>query len=165
MNKSDVMQTRRLGRCVSCEICSAACPEQAVTMEYQGGQFLPRIDYDKCTCCGLCSEICPGIDLDHFGLLTREASVDMFDGPWSAIYTGHSRDLNMRKNSTSGGFISTLLIALIQAGEFEVAFVLPFADVEDKPARLVATNSVQDIWNSARSKYIPASVYNVINAL
>lgn len=165
MNKSDVMQTRELGLCVSCEICSAACAEDAIIMENIGGQFLPEVDYTKCTNCGLCLEICPGIDLDPFGLLNQETSDAMFDGPWLAIYTAHSGNLDIRKNSTSGGLISTFLIELIKANEFDVAFVLSFDTFDGKPARLEATSEIQDILNSARSKYIPTSVYNVIRAL
>jgi len=165
INKSDVMQTGDLGLCVSCEICAAACPEDAIIMENAGGQFLPQIDYAKCTNCELCAELCPGIHLDPFGLLKQKTSGAMFDGPWSAIYTAHSRELDIRKNSTSGGLISALLIELIKANEFDAAFVIPFDTFDGKPARLEATNEVQDILNSARSKYIPTSVYNVIQTL
>lgn len=165
MKNSDVTKTRELDICVSCEICSASCPEVAITMENIGGRFLPKVDDGKCTDCGLCLEICPGVDVDPFGLRNQGIPDTMFDGPWLKIYTAHSNDLDMRKNSTSGGLITTLLVELIKNKGFDAAFVLPFAVFTGKPAQLKATREIPKIFSSTESEYIPASVYNVIKAL
>ena len=51
-------------RCISCKLCEAICPAQAITI--YGGEFDNRrkttvynIDMTKCIYCGLCQEACP----------------------------------------------------------------------------------------------------------
>lgn len=165
MEKSNVLKTRDLDLCVSCEICSAACSQNAIAMEYKLGQFLPKVDNKKCIECGLCLEICPGIDVDHFGLRYQEISNNMFDGPYLNCYTAYSNNPDIRINSTSGGLITTLIIELIRNKDFDAAFVLLFDTFNHEPARLKATSGINEISNSAKSKYVPASVYEVIMAL
>jgi len=165
LGNSDITKTRELGLCLSCEICSASCPQEAVAMEYVRGQFLPVVDYGRCTGCGVCLEICPGIDLDPFNLRHKKCSESMFDGSWLRIYTAYINDLAIRKNSTSGGLVTGLIVELIEHKEFDAAFVLPFVNFSGQPARLRETAEISEILDSAGSKYIPASVYNVIKAL
>jgi len=161
----NVIKTRELDLCVSCEICSAACPDGAITMENRFGQFLPKVDDEKCTLCGLCLEICPGIDFNPFELKYDTVTDNIFDGPCLESYTAYSNNLDIRKNATSGGLITSLIVELIKNKEFDVAFTLPFDASAAKPARLKATNEISEIINSAKSKYVPASVYNLIMAL
>jgi len=165
MKISNVMRTRELDLCVSCEICSAVCPKGAITMENKFGQFLPRIDNEKCTNCGLCLEICPGIDIDPFNLRHEKISYNMFDGPYLESYTAYSKDFEIRKNSASGGLITNLIIELIKNKDFDAAFILDFDKFDGKSARLKATDNINEILKAAKSKYIPASVYNIIKTL
>ncbi len=165
MKNLNVTRTRELGLCVSCEICLAACPEDAITTQNRFGQFLPRVDDRKCTDCELCLEICPGINVDPFGLRYKNITDDMINGPCLESYSAYSNDANSRKISTSGGLITNLIIELIKNKEFDAAFVLPFDTFTGKPAGLKATKETSKIFNSAKSKYIPASVYNVVVAL
>ena len=161
----NVTKTKELDLCVSCEICSAACPEEAITMEHMFGQFLPKVSDEKCTNCGFCLAICPGIDIDPFGLRYERIYHYTFDGPCLNCYTAYCKDPNIRKNSASGGLITTLVIELLKNKEFDVGFVLPFNIFTGKSVRLKATNEIDEIFNSARSKYIPTSAYEVIVAL
>lgn len=159
------MKTRKLDLCVSCEICSATCPEDTITMENRFGQFLPKVNDEKCTKCGLCLELCPGIDINPLKLRHRKISNNIFNGVCLESYTAHSNNLEIRKNSASGGLITTLITELIKKKEFDAAFVLDFGKFDGKSARLKATNSINEILKAAKSKYIPASVYNVIKTL
>lgn len=159
------MKTRKLDLCISCEICSAGCPSGAITMEYRFGQFLPKVCNRKCTNCGACLEICPGIDITPSKPRHEEASDNMFDGPYLESYTAYSNDSDIRKISASGGLITALIIELIKNKEFGTAFVLPFVTFTGEPARLKSTNKIDEILDSAKSKYIPASVYNIIKTL
>jgi len=161
-----VKKTRNLDLCVSCEICAAACPENAITMEYENGQFLPKVDDENCIECGLCIEICPGIDIDPLGLRHEKAvSDDMFGGHCLESYTAYSNDWRIREISTSGGLITNLAVELIKNKEFDAAFVLALDKFDGKPARLKPTAEIDDIFNAAKSKYVPASVYEVIKNL
>jgi coenzyme F420-reducing hydrogenase beta subunit/polysaccharide pyruvyl transferase WcaK-like protein len=165
MENSNVMKTRKLDLCTSCEICIAVCPKDAIAMEYKFGQFLPKVDDKKCTKCGLCLKLCPGIDIDPLKLRQEKISNHIINGHCLESYTAYSNDPEIRKNSTSGGLITTLIIELIKNKEFDAVFVLDFNKFDGKPARLKATNNINEIINAAKSKYIPASVYNIINIL
>lgn len=52
-------------RCISCKLCEAICPAQAITIEgmetSEGHRRALRYDIDmtKCIYCGLCQEACP----------------------------------------------------------------------------------------------------------
>ena len=165
MENSNVMKTRELDLCISCEICAAVCPKDAIIMEYKVGQFLPKVNDKKCTKCGLCLKLCPGIDIDPLKLRQEKISNHIIDGHCLEGYTAYSNDPEIRRNSASGGLITTLIIELIKNKEFNTVFVLDFDKFDGKSARLKATNNISEIINAAKSKYIPASVYNVINTL
>jgi coenzyme F420-reducing hydrogenase beta subunit/polysaccharide pyruvyl transferase WcaK-like protein len=105
------------------------------------------------------------MDIDPSGLRKMEISSNLLDGPCLKCYTAYSKDLEIRENSTSGGLITNLILELLKYKEFDEAFVLPFNKFGGQPARLVATNKRDEILCSAKSKYIPASVFNVISEL
>uniref|UniRef100_A0A7R9ZJQ2 4Fe-4S ferredoxin-type domain-containing protein n=1 Tax=Craspedostauros australis TaxID=1486917 RepID=A0A7R9ZJQ2_9STRA len=52
-------------RCISCKLCEAICPAQAITIEAEtredGARRTTRYDIDmtKCIYCGFCAEACP----------------------------------------------------------------------------------------------------------
>jgi coenzyme F420 hydrogenase subunit beta len=165
MKNLTVMKTKKLDLCVSCEICLAVCPENAIKMEYSSGQFLPIVDNKKCSLCRLCLELCPGIEIDPLKLRFKKTSDSVLKGNCIESYTAFSNDPKIRKNSISGGLITNLITQLISSNEFDAAFVLNFEIFKGKPARLKAKNKIFDIIKAAKSKYVPVSVYNVIKKL
>jgi Na+-translocating ferredoxin:NAD+ oxidoreductase RNF subunit RnfB len=52
--KSMVMKTCKAG-CIKCELCVKNCPEQCITMR----NFVPVVDYARCSSCGTCAAKCP----------------------------------------------------------------------------------------------------------
>ena len=161
----DVSITRDLDLCVSCEMCPAVCPVGAIIMEEEGGQFLPKVDKEKCTECGLCLELCTGIDPDPLKLRDKKILNRSFDSACLECYTAYSNNKSIRENSVSGGLITNLIIELIKNKDFDSVFVLSFDRFDSRPARLQSTNKIDEIFNAAKSKYIPASVYDVIKTL
>ncbi|MBN1404952.1 MAG: Coenzyme F420 hydrogenase/dehydrogenase, beta subunit C-terminal domain, partial [Candidatus Omnitrophica bacterium] len=126
-------------------------------MEYTAGKFLPKIAKDKCKNCYSCSLVCPGIDF--------MPGCSGSTGDFMRCYTAYARDFSLRKKSTSGGVATKLAAALIKNREYDAAFVLDFDIFDNKPARLTAASSEEAVYKSAKSKYVPASVYNVIKTL
>ncbi len=160
---TNVDRTRQLGLCVSCEVCSAVCPVEAIKMEYKEGQFLPIINSYKCNNCGLCLKLCPGMDISPF-----EKKVNFEDelvGSYLNVYSSYSKNKNIRKNSTSGGLITQLILELLENGKYDGAFVLSFQTFTNSPARLELTKESEKVFAAAKSKYIPASVFDVIKIL
>ncbi|MDD5069540.1 MAG: Coenzyme F420 hydrogenase/dehydrogenase, beta subunit C-terminal domain [Candidatus Omnitrophica bacterium] len=160
-----VFRTRSLNLCISCEICRAVCPVGAITMEYSGGQFLPKIARDKCINCKACLSVCPGFDLDWQGIREPADLNDSFYQNQRASYTLYCKDQSIRNNSTSGGFITSLLAELIKNKEYDYAFVLNSNISQSQSAMLSAENNASAIISSAKSKYVPVSVYNLVKTL
>lgn len=164
-NDNSVKKTRNLDLCVSCELCLAICPSNSISMEYKQGQFLPQVD-DTCSQCGNCLQVCPGIEVDPFQLRSKNnITKESFDGNHIHAYTAYSNDLDIRKNSTSGGIVTDLIQTLIENREYDSAFVLPFSGSNYEAFRLKEIKELKKIFKSAKSKYIPVSAYNVIKAI
>ncbi|UCE97093.1 MAG: hypothetical protein JSV51_08825, partial [Candidatus Bathyarchaeota archaeon] len=105
-------------------------------------------------------EVCPGIDLDPSNLGCEKDSSSLFIGNCLECYTANSKNFAIRHQSSSGGLVTALVTELIKNKEFDVAFVLDFERFSGKPARLKAANNISGIFKSAKSKYIPSSVYD-----
>lgn len=134
-------------------------------MEYTRGLFVPKIDDSKCTDCGLCLRLCPGMDIDPGNLRSRPFVTEHLYGPVLDSFIGHSNERTVVRNSTSGGLVTTLVVELLKRGEFDLAFVLEFDTFGGAPVRLKGTNEVTQVLKAAKSKYIPASVFEVIKAV
>ncbi len=165
MNKKNILKTRALNLCLSCEICSAVCPEAAISFEYTHGQFLPIIDEDGCTNCQLCLDVCPGMDIDPFNINLSRFNINDLSGVCLKSYIGYAKDSYIRKIATSGGVITCLVNELIEKKEYDYAFMLAFKNFKNQPVRLSKVSETKDIIKSSKSKYLPASVYNVIKTL
>lgn len=164
LRKKTILLTRSLDLCVSCESCYAICSNNAIEMEFDNGQFLPKINEIKCKKCGLCLELCPGYDLS-INLVTENKIEKKILGPILKCFTGYSKDYYTRNNSTSGGLITSLILELLKKKKYDYVFVLPFENVNNIPARLILTNNKKEIFKCAKSKYIPSSIYNIIKIL
>jgi colanic acid/amylovoran biosynthesis protein len=131
-------------------------------MEYIGGQYLPKIDEDKCTNCKKCVKLCPGINIETFDERDFEKR---FTGKHLESYSAYSKDKEILKNSTSGGTITQLILALNENDEYDGCFVLDFDTFKNEPARISLKKNKDKIKSSSKSKYVPASIYNIIDAL
>jgi NADH-quinone oxidoreductase subunit I len=60
-------------RCVACQLCSAACPVDCISMQpaemADGRRYASwfRINFGRCIFCGLCAEACPTMALQMTG--------------------------------------------------------------------------------------------------
>ncbi len=53
----EVRRCLSCGNCFECDVCYAACPEDAIERHGRGNRY--RFDFDKCTGCAVCFEQCP----------------------------------------------------------------------------------------------------------
>jgi len=158
----NVTKTRNLDLCVSCEICNTVCPVDAIDMEFNNGQFLPKIDQKTCIDCEKCVEVCPGLDITIFEDVDFE---DKITGTYIEGYSAYTKNRKMLKNSTSGGAITQLVVELLKEKEYEGAFVLPFDMFDGNQARLCLAATEEEVRKASKSKYLPASDYNVVKRL
>ncbi len=163
--KNRVDETREKNLCVSCEACSAVCPVGAIEMEFSKGQYLPKINEEKCINCGICHRVCPGINLNENEILNKEFSVDEIAGHSEAAYISSYKNEEVRKKGASGGVVTGLLMEMLKNKEIEGAFVLGADGTDGKIAKISYVENEKEIIGAAKSKYIPASVYDVIKKI
>lgn len=162
-----VQKTVKLDMCVSCGICKAVCPSECITMKFKHGQFLPNIQKDKCVNCKKCFDVCPGLGINYQALYKnleqRDIPSDIYLGHVLSSYIAWSKDETIRKEGSSGGVITQLIINLIRQKEYKKAFVVKFENFNGNEIKSIATNEIERIRSASKSKYLPVSVEEVIN--
>jgi len=161
----NVIKTKQLDLCLSCEACVAVCPVNAISMKLERGQFLPEVNLNLCTNCGICLRVCPGIDLNPLNISKTETYLDYEKKNIIACYTTYSKNEVFRKNSTSGGIITNLIYELLKIKEYDGAFALNFKNYDEEPVRLDLIDDSESLISSAGSKYLPASIFHILKKI
>jgi coenzyme F420-reducing hydrogenase beta subunit/polysaccharide pyruvyl transferase WcaK-like protein len=155
-----------LGLCVSCEICRAICPENAIVFRRKGGQYVPMVESSRCKGCGLCLEVCPGLRLDPHNLIKQNMTEETnIFGKCMECYAAKLRDSELLQTTASGGVTTGLLIELLEKRVYDFASVLEGVGSNTRLPRLQFTHDPKIIVDSARSKYVPASAYSLIKII
>lgn len=144
--------------CICCGTCEQVCPHHAITSVYKDGMFLPSIDETLCTDCGICQSVCPSHEID----VTQTYPKLDFEEESFPSYTIWTKDGEIRKLSTSGGAISTMIVTLLEAKQYDKAYVLEYESFNGEKAVLSPVTTREGVLSAAKSKYIPASVVRVI---
>ncbi len=142
------------GLCTSCAACSAMCAHDAIQYHLKDGIFQPVVNVERCTDCNLCLQVCPSYKQDLLGLSRAE----VFVGSEKNTYMAYSNDIDLRKNSSSGGIVTQLIVSLLEKEEYDKASVLIYPKFNGERAQLRFTSDVDEIRLAAKSKYVPASV-------
>jgi 4Fe-4S ferredoxin len=117
LHVKDYRLTLDKNRCVGCQICSLACPKEAIKLERQPkltGEKArkPRIDVDlaKCNFCGICDILCPYgatrvtldgkhilsvVEKESFPQLIRDIQVDAGKWPSNRVECEEACPLNL----------------------------------------------------------------------
>jgi len=105
-------------RCVQCGVCIAACPTDSIGI---GEDDLPEL-VKMCTGCSLCWDFCPrgGLQYESTWKITGGESVEGM-GRVEESYTARVRQ--RIDGVQDGGFVSALLISLLEAGEIDGALL------------------------------------------
>lgn len=142
-------------KCSSCGACVAACPKGIISLvQQEPGKFKGVIvDRGKCSACGLCATVCPW------------QNGETISDNVIASYSVYSADKEIRKNSTSGGFVSSLICELLGNGDYERAYCVEYPVFNGEVAKLKPVASREDVLACAKSKYIPVSIENVVSAI
>ena len=145
--------------CCSCGACGVLCGTLAITTEFRDGMFLPVIDNEKCIECGMCSRVCPSAKVD---VIATYPNLDFEQRGEYNCYTIKSLNHDILYNSTSGGAISTIVTYLLSSGIYQTAYLLNYENYKGNQAKLSAVKDELGVKQAAKSKYIPASIENVI---
>lgn len=139
--------------CTGCGVCVGICPRDVFEMKDSKASCK---DVDACIDCGLCEKCCPS-----YGYKLNDIYTNYY-----GLFEAVSKDETIKETCTSGGVITQFLHdALAEKYVDKVAVVIGSDTIEKGLCRYILTDSVEDIHKAAGSKYIQASLDEVIREL
>jgi coenzyme F420 hydrogenase subunit beta len=148
-------------RCIQCGACVAACPSDSIGI---GSRGLPAL-VKMCTGCSLCWDFCPRGGMRYESLWPEEACL-VDEGGWKVTGGGGGVEGlgRLRQSYTArvadripgvqdGGFVSALLISLIEAGHIDGALVARPSNTEQWKGEAFVARTAEDVVESAGSFY------------
>lgn len=138
--------------CTNCGSCVASCPLGSLVLE-EGRLNLKG----RCTACGLCYDQCPQISTTQSiakRIFGEEVELDDDIGFYEKAYTAITKLPEVQVKSQDGGFVTTLLINLLENGFIDGAVVVGVGEEPWLPEARVATTK-EELLDCAGSKYSP----------
>ncbi|MGF7148552.1 coenzyme F420 hydrogenase subunit beta [Sphingomonas zeicaulis] len=152
-----VDQIRDAGLCSGCGLCAGVSGGLIEMGETADGYQRPRaVAPLPAAVAELVDTVCPGLNIDR-GNAVRDADYHPVWGPIIETKLGWSTDNELRRNASSGGGLSGVLVHLIETGQID--YVVQTAMSEESPVRnaLKISTGRDDIFQSAGSRYAPSS--------
>lgn len=154
--------------CNRCGTC-VGLSEGKIIFDNKTGDYLPKIveriasgEIEKIL------EACSGWAFDfpkYRNLLYGKSFFHTYLGPYKGIFIGYSNDSFIRRNSASGGILSSVLIWLLENKRIDGAVVLKMSDKTPWLTEPVIATTKQDILDAAQSKYIISSTNEILPEL
>ena len=148
------------GLCTGCGTCAAICPKDAIDMiiEPYKSVYFPQLNDNKCTKCGICVKYCSGKFID-FKSMNKEVfgkePDDTLIGNFQNCYFGYSSNKDIRYNSASGGFVTHLLIYLLEENIIQGALVTGMNNNKPLEPLPYIARTKEEIISASKSKYCP----------
>lgn len=93
--------------CTGCECCIAACGTRCISMvKDQHGFYYPYVETERCVNCGACEKTCPVLNLAENKTYS------------SSIYACRANDVEIVKDSSSGGLFTIIANHVLDAGGY-----------------------------------------------
>ncbi len=166
-------QTKKLSQivrtsvCIGCGVC--------VSLDKTGNSYMIDTKYGPKPVFHEASDFyydpvdfCPGYGLNYPSLYRKLFGTypeNWLIGHIESVFVGYSGDNNIRKNSASGGIITSTLIYLLQTGKIDGAIIVEQGIPEPEKARVIIATTEEEIINSAQSVYIPVSNLDILPQL
>lgn len=151
------------GLCTYCGTCVGICPTQ--TIQPVNEQI--RNTLDSCVNCNLCNKVCPGDEFDFKkfqNTLFSDSDIHYSDaiGSYRQIYRGYSTDENIRRESSSGGVITQILLFLLENNDIDCAIVCDIPESQST-AEVKVFNTQKQLLHASGSKYILSATNAVLH--
>lgn len=133
--------------CIGCGTCENVCPVDACKLSYDEEGFLfPEIDKLKCINCNSCKSKCPVL-LPQNKNISQEA------------FAYYSKDICLRKKSSSGGFFSDISQYIINEKK-GVVVGAAYTDFNNTPHYVshIIVDNIDDLQKLRGSKYVQSDM-------
>lgn len=145
------------GLCTGCGLCQGALPEGKISVQldargfYRPKAIQPLTPIEDC----FIKRICPGVRIEHPKSL--ETKRHPIWGPIIATRGAHAVDPEVRRQGSSGGAISALLIHLLETRA--VDYVVHIGADNDDPIgnRVYLSRTPTEVLANAGSRYAPSA--------
>lgn len=149
--------------CTGCGMCSVICPVDAISMAFDAGrgQQIAVVALDKCVKCGKCLQVCSGWQVDHAKLNKLKSGrlpANPFLGNYEEILSAWSEDAAIRQAGASGGFVTQLLINLLEDNEIDAALIVKPGETSPLEPEVFLARNREDLVSGQRSCYLNASL-------
>jgi coenzyme F420 hydrogenase subunit beta len=138
-------------RCVQCGVCVAACPTDSIGI---GEDDLPEL-VKMCTGCSLCWDFCPrgGLQYESTWKITGSSNGDSIEGMGHVEESYTARVRQRIDGVQDGGFVSALLISLLEAGEIDGALLARESETERWKGEAYLATTPEEVRLCAGSFY------------
>jgi coenzyme F420 hydrogenase subunit beta len=154
------------GLCTGCSGCVVTCPHDVIGYEHEEGKYLPfhleeELGLDNCIHgekgCTTCTRACPrfrawepAADLHLFG---RVREPDEMAGIWRQLLLTRAVDGDQHRVGQDGGFVSAMLIWLLEHDYIDAALVSGVEPDDAWKAKPVLARSKDEVLATAGSRY------------
>jgi coenzyme F420 hydrogenase subunit beta len=138
-------------RCVQCGVCVAACPTDSIGI---GEDDLPEL-VKMCTGCSLCWDFCPrgGLQYESTWKITGSSNRESIEGMGRVEESYTARVRQRIDGVQDGGFVSALLISLLEAGEIDGTLLARESEAERWKGEAFLATSPEEVRLCAGSFY------------
>ncbi len=161
MDNMSIKEVCKNGLCIACGMCAAVCPTGCIELKETKGNIIPCLNEKECSNCGRCYRICPGKGTDYIdkGCLKGE---DFWFGSFLEIYSVRTKNIEVLKESTSGGFITETVSYLLNNLGYDCAFLVGNENYEE-PVIKTEIFKKEDLLNrSQKSRYVTVSHFDSV---
>lgn len=150
--------------CTGCGVCDGVCPFDAIVMnkDEHKGVYQADVDFNKCTDCTICLRSCPPLTWSNKQKTDKYHSMV---GDFISCYAVYSKNDNIRYQSASGGFITTLLIYLLESKIINGAVVVKRNNVDPLTSEPFIATTKEEILKAKGSKYSPVKFNNILKEI
>ncbi|MCB0322362.1 MAG: Coenzyme F420 hydrogenase/dehydrogenase, beta subunit C-terminal domain [Bdellovibrionales bacterium] len=156
--------------CHRCGSCVGICPTNVLGRDENDFPIVENLG--ACTDCDLCVKVCPGDEFEVASVAAEQFGYvpDLGDmhGHFNSAYLSFASDSALRKDSTSGGLITGLLLHLLEANVIDGAIVVASDEHDKWKGKPIVARSREELLASTKSKYAIAptnAVFKEIRAM
>jgi coenzyme F420 hydrogenase subunit beta len=136
-------------RCVQCGVCVAACPTDSIGI---GSDDLPQL-VKMCTGCSLCWDFCPRGGLQYESTWKITGNGESVEGMGRVEESYTARVKQRIDGVQDGGFVSALLISLLEEGEIDGALLARESETERWKGEAFLATTPEEVRGCAGSFY------------